>query len=64
MFISLLAQRNEPKESAAFHLFAFGEFPALLTKTDASESLTPCGVLRRVVFQFFAVLLGCVEWHF
>ena len=33
-------------------------------KTDASESRTPCGVLRRVVFLFFTPLLGFVKWRF
>jgi hypothetical protein len=30
-------------------------------KADDSESRPPYGLLRRVVLQFFAVLLGCVK---
>jgi len=65
MFISLFAQRNEPKKGQPFtRRFAAGplnvDYPALLTKNGRlGKSLS----LRRVVYPYFAALLGCVKWR-
>jgi len=59
-----LPKENEPKEKAAVHLVPLsGTILCCSQKTDASESRTPCGVLRRGIFQLFPPLLGCVKWH-
>ena len=59
-----LPKENEPKEREAVHLSCFQQdFLRCSQKADASESRTPCGVLRRVVILLFVVLLGCVIWQ-
>jgi hypothetical protein len=56
----LFAQKRIKKGSHSLDQ-SMADFPVLLTKTADSENRTPYGILRRVVYLFFAVLLGCVK---
>jgi hypothetical protein len=58
MFISLLAQRNEPKKVQPF-TWPSASLRCSQRTGDIGKSLT----LRRVAYPFFTVLLGGVKWH-
>ena len=61
MFISLLAQRNEPKKVKPITWSRNRDYPALLTKNGRRRDIADA--FDRVAYPFFASLLGCVIWQ-
>jgi hypothetical protein len=69
LFLCLPERKSTKKKGQPFTWSSIlRDFPELLAKNGRRRKVAafipPCGVLRRVAFPFFAVLRGCVKWHY
>jgi len=63
IFFTCIKKTNQKKVQPITWSDSVGLPCAARKERATSESHTPRGVLRRVAFPFFAVLLGCVKWQ-